>query len=112
VCDTSKLEGLLVQLDSMRKIVPRSVDEVKINQYHVLLDALEIASGQNLSPFRISEIEINPRLLQAGPEKVYSNKKYCDVSYFMLQLEALYHFFWELLHPKDKSQKNAAEDEI
>jgi hypothetical protein len=88
------------RLDVLRKNIPSSLDETRVNEYHAIVDALEAASGENFSQFRIPDNEIKPKLLQVrrrgfngSPGSAsYSDKKYCERNFFTRQIEALWQY--------------------
>jgi hypothetical protein len=98
VNDPRQFAMACAQLDALRKNIPSSLDEPRVNEYHAIIDALELASGENFSQFRIPDSEIKPKLLQVrargwdgspGSAK-YSDKKYCERNFFTRQIEALW----------------------
>lgn len=80
----------------MRKCAPSYVDTDMISEYHGIVTALEQASGEDFSDFRIPASKITPRVtsIQIGsrhrPGRThYSNESYCRGEFFERQLEGL-----------------------
>ena len=44
--------------------VPNIVNENRVNEYHSIVDALQEASGENLSAFRISAEELKQKTIR------------------------------------------------
>jgi hypothetical protein len=86
------------QLDALRRNIPPFVDEVRVQEYHAIVHALQVAScDENLLNFRIPGNEIRPKVASVRlggrrhPGHVnYTNKKYCDNNFFQRQLDALW----------------------
>jgi hypothetical protein len=94
--DEKKWNLARVRLEAMRKGIPTYVDTDMVAEYHGIVIALEEASGENLSDFRIPASKITPRVtsIQIGslrrPGRTqYSNESYCRGEYFERQLEGL-----------------------
>ncbi len=75
---------------------PNTVNENRVNEYHSIIDALQEASGENLSAFRISAEELRPKTIRGQVGLIgyprhteYSAEKYCDNGYFARQLHGL-----------------------
>ena len=90
----------LAQLDSLRKNVPTSVTQGRVEEYHAMVFALQAASGDSsLLSFRIPESEVKPIVVsvrlgsrRATGQTNYSKEKYCDAKFFKRQVEALWQY--------------------
>lgn len=88
------------QLDALRRNIPRSVPEARVEEYHAILHSLQVASrDENLVGFRVPESELKPIVVSArrGTRRspghaTYSKSKYCDASFFRRQVEALWQY--------------------
>ena len=95
--DTKKWHIGVSRLNGLIENLPSSFDEDDVEHYHGIISALEEASGEDLSVFRIPANKLERRITSVtrgsytgGPGSVtYSHKRYCNGSYFRSQLHAL-----------------------
>lgn len=72
----------------------------EVEDYHAIVKALEEASGQDLSSFKIPPEKHKPKLVSFRPASYggargssnYSRDKYCDSDFFQAQIDALKHY--------------------
>ncbi len=87
--------------------VPAWIKSPEVAYYHELISALEEASGEDLSHFKIPPERVKPRVVGAqrgsyrgGPGRtIYSSESYCENDFFQSQLDALNQYL-ETLAPK------------
>jgi hypothetical protein len=80
-----------------------------VAQFHEIVDALEEASGENLSSFRIPDsemkrkvISIRPGRAPRGPRRWMSEERYCDVEFMRRQLEGIVSYLANLQPPPQR----------
>jgi hypothetical protein len=86
------------RLEALRRDIPEDITEDHVVEYHRLLRELQEASGEDLSAFRISDNEVQKRLVRSlvtflgapPPPPIYTEKKHCDRNLFSRQVEALW----------------------
>jgi hypothetical protein len=87
------MSAFSAQFNALRKHIPRRVDAGLVSEYHIIVDQLEAATGDDLSPFRIHSTELAPIILslQRGRpgSAQYSREKYCDDYFFKRYIEGL-----------------------
>jgi len=96
--DQKKLRIAAFRIEAIRRNIPKEIPEERVEEYHRLIDELEAASDEDLSPFRIPADEVKPKrvsipiFLNGGPppQPVFSEKKYCDHNLFSRQIEGLW----------------------
>jgi hypothetical protein len=117
--DTRQFAIFSARLDALRKHIPSFIDEPKVRDYHSIVDGLQTASGEDLQHFRIPESEVKPKVISVtrgsysgGSGRIsYSDKKYCDQTYFRRQVEALWQYLQAIKESSlDKPQTEASKD--
>lgn len=104
----------IVQLDALRKDVPRLVTEERVAEYHVIVAKLQELSGDdNVLIFRIPDGEMKQTVVGGSrptrrhPGHVtYSKDKYCDVHYFKRQVEALWQYVQKIKPGTEQANGN------
>jgi hypothetical protein len=94
----------LAHLDALRKNLPASIDELRVNDFHSIIRGLEEGCGRDLSSFHIPDKEVKAKLVRARRAsftgrpgcREYSAKKYCNRELFSRQVDGL----WGYLHPQ------------
>lgn len=101
--DKKRFDMARAQLDALRKNIPSFVDELRVAEYHAMVDALQESSGENLSAFRIPDTEVKPKIqsvvrgsYRRPGHATYTTKKYCDDGYFKRQVEGLWQYIQTL----------------
>jgi hypothetical protein len=77
--------------------IPSFLKAEHIEDYHSYVAALEEASGEDLSHFKIPPDRLKPKLVSVRPggygggpgSAQYSKEKYCDSRYFQSQIDGL-----------------------
>lgn len=78
-----------------------------MSEFHQILAALEKASGEDLSSFRVPDREMKQRVIAANYRHgttTMSDKRYCDEQYMRRQLEGIALYF-QNLQPPPESRK-------
>lgn len=96
--------------------VPSWIKTPEVAYYHELVSALEEASGEDLSHFKIPPERLKPKVVGAqrgsyrgGPGRtIYSSESYCDNDFFQSQLDALNEYL-KTLSPKPSESSNKYE---
>jgi hypothetical protein len=98
------------QLDALHRNIPSFVDEARVQEYHAIVHALQVAScDENIVTFRVPANEIRPKVVSVAPggrrfrgHVNYSDKKYCDNNFFERQLDALWNYVQRYQHREQK----------
>ncbi len=88
------------QLDALRKNMPASVTQGRVEEYHTIVFALQNASGDvNLLSFRVPDSEVKPIVSSArrGTRRMpghatYSKERYCDAQFFKRKVDGLWQY--------------------
>jgi hypothetical protein len=96
--------------------VPSWIKREEVAYYHQLVAALEEASGEDLSHFKIPSDRLKPKAIGAqrgsyrgGPgHTIYSSEPYCDNDFFQSQLDGLSEYL-KTLGPKASDPLNKYE---
>jgi hypothetical protein len=97
--------------------VPSWIKTPEVAYYHELVSALEQASGEDLSHFKIPADRVKPKVVgaQRGSYRgglgrtLYSSESYCDNDFFKSQLDALNEYL-KTLAPKSAEPRNKYDD--
>lgn len=98
--DQKKFAVAYARLVSLRAKIPSFLGEQRVKDYHSIVDALQEASGEDLSSFRIPAEEMKPRIVAVHPRSyrgrpghaTYSDKNYCDREFFERQVNGLHYY--------------------
>ncbi len=94
--DNKQWDVAWAQIAALRNNIPSEINEVRVNEYHSILDAFQLASDSaaNLHSFRVSASEMKPKVtsFRKGTRRLppitrYSKEKYCKREYFVRQVE-------------------------
>lgn len=90
------------KFDALYKNLPKHPTEDVVRDFHQILDLIQEASGEDLSPFRIPEPRIQPHVVSfnvvSGKQQL-SSTRYCDRDYFLAQMDGVRGYF-ENLRPR------------
>lgn len=111
--DARKRSLAFAQFDAFRNHPPRAFDEDEVTQFHQIVTALEEASGEDLSSFRIPDSQMKRRVVSVGPVRArpgrppsggrkMSDKRYCDDSFIRRQIEGIVSYFQNLRPPPER----------
>jgi hypothetical protein len=97
--------------------VPSWIKTEEVAYYHQLVAALEEASGEDLSHFKIPAERVKPKVVGAqrgsfrgGPGRtIYSSESYCDNDFFQSQLDALNEYL-KTLAPRASEARSKYDD--
>ena len=97
--------------------VPSWIKAPEVDYFHELVTALEQASGEDLSHFKIPPERVKPMVVGAqrgsyrgGPGRtLYSSESYCDNDFFKSQLDALNEYL-KTLAPKTAERRSKYDD--
>lgn len=100
------------QLDAFAKNLPPSVTEAHVRQFHGYLDLLHESTGEDISPFRISEEDVKPHIMslrrsafgRPTPPAMYSKEKYCERNLMSQKLDAVYNYFKNIQPPPESPE--------
>lgn len=89
-----------------------------VDDYHAIVAALEQASGQDLSNFKIPAEKLKPKIISVRPAPyrggrggaTYSQDNYCDSNFFQSQIAALKHFLPSMEADGPKTQYDDLHD--
>jgi len=108
--DEKKWNLARVRLEAMRKSIPSYVDTDMVAEYHGIVSALEEASGESLSDFRIPSSKVTPRVtsVQLGGRRHpgrthFSDESYCRGEYFERQVNGLATYLPHIHPPQTSS---------
>jgi hypothetical protein len=95
--DQQALNRALAQFEGFKSSLPPSISEDVVREYHAIVDALSAASGETLNAFKISDAELEYKVISSRhrsfsgrPGRVIrSNEKSCDSARFQRQTEGL-----------------------
>lgn len=108
--DARKLNLAVARFNAFRSHLPNHLDEGAVAQFHEIVSALEEATGEDLSSFRIPESELKHRVISRGPLRArpgrppsggtrMSEKRYCDDQVMRRQIEGIASYFASLQSP-------------
>jgi hypothetical protein len=98
--DAQKWSLALARFNAFRSHPPNRLDEGAVAQFHEIVTALEEASGEDLSSFRIPDSEMKQRVISVSPLRArpgrppsggrrMSQERYCDDQYMQRQIEGI-----------------------
>jgi hypothetical protein len=95
------------RLLALKQNLPKSssVEEKYVREYHAIIDSLE-KEGFELTEFKISVSEVRNRVTSynyLSGEKMYSDKRYVEKSFFASKLDALLGYFTLTIDDKKPS---------
>jgi hypothetical protein len=97
----------LARLEAYGANLPRSVDQQRVAEYHSLVDALEAASGEDLSSSRIPASEMKRKVVSVRPgsryfrgpdgrprqgRTQYSDEPFCNEGFFKRRVDGLWNY--------------------
>lgn len=98
--DTQKWNIAVARFNGYYANLPPFPKTEDVEDYHGIVKALEEASGEDLSNFKIPAEKLRPKLISVRPAPYrgghgsanYSQDEYCDSNYFQGQIDALKHY--------------------
>jgi hypothetical protein len=98
--DLQKWKIAVARFNGYSANIPSFIKTDNVEDYHAIVTALEQASGQDLSNFKIPADKLKPKVLSVRPapygggrgSATYSQDKYCDSNFFEAQIDALKHY--------------------
>jgi len=95
--DPQKWRIAVARFNAYSNNIPSFPKTEDVKDYHALVAALEEASGEDLSSFKIPPEKLKPKLMSVRPAPYgggrgsanYSDIDYCDSNFFEAQIEAL-----------------------
>jgi len=98
--DPQKWKIALARFTGYHANVPSFIKTDDVDDYHAIVGALEEASGEDLSNFKIPSEKLKQRVVGIRPASYrggrgnvqYSPDKYCDSTFFQGQIDALKHY--------------------
>jgi hypothetical protein len=96
------------RFEAFRNHPPNWWDEEAVSQFHQIVTALEEASGEDLSSFRVPDSEMKQKIIAVSPatrrrpgSKTMSEKRYCDEQYMRRQIEGIASYVHSLQPPPE-----------
>lgn len=95
--DERLMAQAIARFEGFRKNIPSRIRESVVNDYHSIVDALTVATGEDFAPFRIRTEEIKHEVVGVRPAPygggrgsvTYSSDRYCDDSLFQGRIDSL-----------------------
>jgi hypothetical protein len=111
--DIRKRNLALARFNGFRNNLPDYLDDDTVAQFHEIISALEEASGEDLSSFRIPDTEMERRVISTGPLRArpgrppiggrrMSEKRYCDEQFMRRQIEGIASYLESLQPPPQR----------
>jgi hypothetical protein len=102
--DPQKWKLAMARFNGYYANIPPFLKAEQVADYHGIVSALEEASSEDLSHFRIPPEKMKPKIISVRPggygggrgSAQYSKEAYCDSTYFQGQVDSLKHYLSEL----------------
>jgi hypothetical protein len=105
--DARKWSLAVARFNAFRDDPPRWLDDDAVAQFHETVTALEQASGDDLSLFRIPDNQMRRQVISSRPRRArpgrppsggkrMSEKRYCDDKFMRRQIEGIVSYFHSL----------------
>jgi hypothetical protein len=107
IVDDKKWNIGLARLAGFMQHLSSSIDKEGVDQFHSIVATLEEASGESLSDFKIPAETLAHRVTSV----TYSQKKFCDSSYFRAQVHGLSNYV-QILCSKSSPKAKAANTSV
>jgi hypothetical protein len=119
IVDDKKWNIGLARLAGFMQHLSSSIDKEGVDQFHSIVATLEEASGESLSDFKIPAETLAHRVTSVRPggygggqgSVTYSQKKFCDSSYFRAQVHGLSNYV-QILCSKSSPKAKAANTSV
>ncbi len=110
--DARKSSLAVARFVAFRNHIPSRLDDDAVAQFHQIVTALEEASGEDLSSFRIPDTEMKQHVSSRSPVRAWpgrppsggvkmSKKRYCDDNFMRRQIEGMASYFQNLQPPPE-----------
>jgi hypothetical protein len=94
------------KLDAFSKDLPTSILEKHVAEFHTILDLLNEALGEDVSPFRIPSEEVKPivtSFIMGKPRSAtYSREKHCDRNLLVRRINEVRSYFERITPPTER----------
>ena len=99
------------KLDAFSKDLPTAITENHVAEFHTILDLLHEASREDVSPFRIHDDAMKPRVISVEmgndftgrPGRTnYSRERFCDQNLLIRRINEVRNYFERISPPAER----------